>query len=207
QHSIGIEHEGFRDSGGYTQAQYDASAALVRWLDHAYGLHIQLDRNAIFGHENVPNGGHTDPGPWWDWADYMRHVRGGAPYDGGNRNVAMVVASDALFYACPDHSCKVEGSANWGEQFDLVRSAGGWDDVYYNGATAWVDGAAMVVGAGARLRVTASLLNVRDEPSRRGHVLGAIARGQVYVSRLLDRSPDPDRQGWWLIPYNHRYGF
>ena len=75
QHSIGIEHEGFRDSGGYTQAQYDASAAIVRWLDHADGLHIQLDRNAIFGHENVPNGGHTDPGPWWDWAYYMSHVR------------------------------------------------------------------------------------------------------------------------------------
>src|SRR5205807_498243 len=97
QHSIGIEHEGFRDSGGYTQAQYDASAALVRWLDKIYGLHIQLDRNAIFGHDNVPDGGHTDPGPWWDWTYYMSQVRGGVPYDGGNRSVAIVVAPEAMF--------------------------------------------------------------------------------------------------------------
>src|SRR5205814_3338696 len=37
--------------------------------------------------------------------------------------------------------------------------------------------------------------------------MGALAQGQVYVSRLLDHSPDPDRHGWWLIAYNHRYGF
>src|SRR5437588_10292690 len=176
QHSIGIEHEGFRDSGGYTQAQYDASAAIVRWLVRVYGLHIQLDRNAIFGHDNVPHGGHTDPGPWWDWTYYMSQVRGGAPYDGGNPGVAIVVAPEAIFYDCPDPSCKVEGSADWGEQFALARTTNGWDEVYYNGHAAWVAGTAVMAGAGARLRVAASLLPVRDEPNRRGHVMGALAR-------------------------------
>jgi hypothetical protein len=207
QHSIGIEHEGFRDAGGYTQAQYAASAALVRWLDDVDGLHIPRDRNAIFGHDNVPDGGHTDPGPHWDWTYYMSRVRGGAPYDGGDPSVAIVVAPEALFYDCPDPSCKVEGSADWGEQFALVRTAGSWDEVYYNGHMAWVAGAAVAAGAGARLRVGASLLPVRDEPSRRAHVMGAVARGQVYVSRLLDHWPGHDRPGWWLIAYNHRYGF
>jgi hypothetical protein len=37
--------------------------------------------------------------------------------------------------------------------------------------------------------------------------MGALAPGQVYVSRLLDHAPDRNRQGWWLIAYNHRYGF
>jgi hypothetical protein len=101
----------------------------------------------------------------------------------------------------------VEGSADWGEQFAFVRTAGSWDEVYYNGQAAWVAGAAVTAGAGARLRVGPSLLRVRDAPSSRAHVMGAIARGQVYVSRLLDHAPDRDRQGWWLIAYNHRYGF
>src|ERR687886_455911 len=207
QHSIGIEHEGFRDTGGYTPAQYAASAALVRWLDAVYGLHIRLDRNAIFGHDNVPDGGHTDPGPYWDWNDYMSRVRGGAPYDGGNPSVAIVVAPEALFYDCPNPSCKVQGNADWGEQFALVRAVGAWDQVYYNGHPAWVAGAAVRAGAGARLRVGTALLPVRAAPSSRAHVMGTIARGQVYVSRLLAHAPDRDRQGWWLIAYNHRYGF
>jgi hypothetical protein len=37
--------------------------------------------------------------------------------------------------------------------------------------------------------------------------MGAVARGQVYVSRLLAHWPGRDRSGWWLIAYNHRYGF
>src|SRR5205085_12678699 len=86
-------------------------------------------------------------------------------------------------------------------------AAGGWEEVYYNGHPAWVAGAAVTAGAGARVRVGAALLPVRDVPRRSGHVMGAIAQGQVYVSRLLDHAPGRERQGWWLIAYNHRYGF
>jgi hypothetical protein len=207
QHSIGIEHEGFRDAGGYTPAQYNASAALVRWLATVYGLHIPLDRNAIFGHDNVPDGGHTDPGPYWDWSYYMSRVRGGAPYDGGDPRVAIVVAPEAMLYDCPGPSCKVVGSADWGEQFALVRTAGRWDEVDYNGHPAWVAGPAIRAGAGVRLRIGAALLPVRAAPRRSSHVMGDIMQGQVYVSRLLVHAPDRDRQGWWLIAYNHRYGF
>lgn len=205
QHSIGIEHEGFRDSGGYTQAQYDASAALIQWLNNVYGLTIPLNRNTILGHENVPEGQHTDPGPLWDWPYYMRQVRGGAPADEADPGVAMIAVPQATLYSCPSTGCTVLGTANWGEQYALAGAVGSWDEVYYTGAAAWVVADALSGGAGTRLRVTAARLNVRSEPSLAGAVLGTIPQGQVYVSRLLDRSLDP--AGWWLIPFNHRYGF
>lgn len=83
-HSIGIEHEGWagrRDS--YTPAEYRASAELVAYLAHRWG--IPLDRRHIIGHSQVPDpyhrglfGGfahHTDPGPYWNWRLYMSLVR------------------------------------------------------------------------------------------------------------------------------------
>ncbi|MGH3002896.1 MAG: N-acetylmuramoyl-L-alanine amidase [Gaiellaceae bacterium] len=82
-HSIGIEHEGWADRGGFTTAEYRASAKLVAYLAHRWG--IPLDRKHIIGHYQVPNpnhpgrfggvSGHTDPGPYWKWGEYMRLVR------------------------------------------------------------------------------------------------------------------------------------
>jgi len=81
-HSIGIEHEGWIDRR-YTEPEYHASAQLVAYLAHRWG--IPLDRRHIIGHAEVPDpyhrgrfGGvshHTDPGPHWNWAHYMTLVR------------------------------------------------------------------------------------------------------------------------------------
>ena len=82
--SIGIEHEGMTDDpAGFTDAEYRASARLVAWLAHVYD--IPIDRTHILGHSDVPDptdptqgGGidhHTDPGPYWDWTNYLRLVR------------------------------------------------------------------------------------------------------------------------------------
>jgi N-acetyl-anhydromuramyl-L-alanine amidase AmpD len=77
-HSIGIEHEGVLVDGTrwYTEAMYQASARLVRYLAARY--RIPLDREHILGHEEVPSaapgglaGMHIDPGPYWDWARYF----------------------------------------------------------------------------------------------------------------------------------------
>ena len=83
RHSIGIEHEGFTKRGGFTDAQYRASARLVAYLALKAGM--PLDREHIIGHNEVPdpsgdgtrggNDGHTDPGRKWDWAKYMRYIR------------------------------------------------------------------------------------------------------------------------------------
>jgi N-acetyl-anhydromuramyl-L-alanine amidase AmpD len=82
-HSIGIEHEGWVGRRGYTEKEYRASAQLVAYLAHRWG--IPLDRDHIVGHNEVPNpnrpgwyggvDGHTDPGPYWKWAYYLHLVR------------------------------------------------------------------------------------------------------------------------------------
>ncbi|MFF1833485.1 N-acetylmuramoyl-L-alanine amidase [Streptomyces sp. NPDC058231] len=86
-HSIGIEHEGFAAHGGtwYTEAQYEATANLVKYLSQRFG--IPLDREHILGHDNVagPNstlvaGMHWDPGTSWDWEHFMSLL--GAPVTG-----------------------------------------------------------------------------------------------------------------------------
>lgn len=81
--SIGIEHAGFADRNQWTAEEYQASAALVRWLCAAYG--IAKDRRHIIGHDEVPDpddpglrGGrnhHGDPGRYFDWGRFMALVR------------------------------------------------------------------------------------------------------------------------------------
>jgi hypothetical protein len=77
-HSIGIEHEGYAAHGAtwYTEAQYEATAELVKYLADRFG--IPLDRQHIVGHDNVAgprsslvSGMHWDPGPGWDWNHFM----------------------------------------------------------------------------------------------------------------------------------------
>jgi hypothetical protein len=81
--SIGIEHEGYTRSGGFTEAQYRASARLAGHLARKYA--IRPDRSRVIGHNQVPDpnhhgqwGGashHTDPGRYWNWARYMEYLR------------------------------------------------------------------------------------------------------------------------------------
>lgn len=77
-HSIGVEHEGYTYvDGTIGDAEYRASARLVASLLKKYRL--PADRKHVIGHAEVGgNGGyagHTDPGPYWDWARYMSYVR------------------------------------------------------------------------------------------------------------------------------------
>ena len=82
-HSIGIEHEGWAGRRAYTEKEYRASAQLTAYLAHRWS--IPIDREHVIGHAEVPNpfhpghyggvSGHTDPGPYWNWAYYMRLMR------------------------------------------------------------------------------------------------------------------------------------
>ncbi|MER7838613.1 peptidoglycan recognition family protein [Streptomyces sp. NPDC096040] len=97
--SIGIEHEGFLTHPGtwYTEQMYRSSARLVRFLAKKYG--VPLDRQHIFGHDNVPapTGDsipemHEDPGPFWDWRHYFDLL--GAPLKataGPDSDVVMIL--------------------------------------------------------------------------------------------------------------------
>ena len=81
--SIGIEHAGWSyRRGSITRAEYRSSARLVAYL--ARRMHIPIDRRHIIGHAEIrhPSGRgwggvdhHTDPGPYWNWARYLRLVR------------------------------------------------------------------------------------------------------------------------------------
>ncbi|WP_406136499.1 N-acetylmuramoyl-L-alanine amidase [Streptomyces sp. NBC_01089] len=74
EHSIGIEHEGFVDrASSFTDAMYRSSARLTADICARY--EIPVDRQHIIGHVEVPGADHTDPGPYWDWAWYVRLVR------------------------------------------------------------------------------------------------------------------------------------
>lgn len=98
-HSIGIEHEGYAVEGAqwYTEAMYQSSAQLVKYLAQKY--EIPVDRDHIIGHDNVPGlndaaakSMHWDPGPYWDWSYYMKLIRGGIPEPGANEGEKNAVA-------------------------------------------------------------------------------------------------------------------
>src|SRR5216683_2996605 len=78
--SIGIEHEGYAYvSGSFTTSEYRASEELAASICSRWG--VPLDRAHVIGHAEVPDpnnpglyGGeehHTDPGPYWDWTNYL----------------------------------------------------------------------------------------------------------------------------------------
>jgi hypothetical protein len=82
EQSVGIEHEGFTyGPGGFTDAQYRASARLAAWI--ARRSLMPIDRRHLIGHRDVPDGRggrggashHSDPGPRWNWSRYLRLVR------------------------------------------------------------------------------------------------------------------------------------
>jgi len=125
--TIGIEHAGFADEKaigdylGFSREQIEASAQLVAKLLHKYNL--PPTRAHVFGHAEVgvckgrerakpgeprlgeTHGGascHYDPGPYWNWDDYMDRV--GHYYYGGHvaRNVigmAVIIGSASLAIA------------------------------------------------------------------------------------------------------------
>ncbi|WP_406686250.1 N-acetylmuramoyl-L-alanine amidase [Rossellomorea vietnamensis] len=93
--SIGIEHEGIAIEGAdwYNEQLYHASARLVKHLSREYN--IPLDRDHIIAHDEVPGTSaarqstmHWDPGPFWDWAHYMKIL--GAPLESGKKQKDVV---------------------------------------------------------------------------------------------------------------------
>ncbi len=105
--AIGIEHEGYAaQTGWYTPAMYNASAALVRTMADRFS--IPKDHAHIIGHYQVPNQHppiHTDPGPNWDWAGYLAQVRN------DSAAAARVRNSDSGFLASP---APVDAAHGWG---------------------------------------------------------------------------------------------
>lgn len=86
--SVGIELEGYMENpdGWFTEAQYRSAAALTRDIAERQG--VPLDRTHIIGHSEIPDpdgsgwggaGGHTDPGPGFNWNYFIALVTESAP--------------------------------------------------------------------------------------------------------------------------------
>lgn len=75
--SIGIEHVANTRGLVPTEAQYCASAALVRWLCETY--RIPMDRQHILGHREAVQTSKTCPGDW-DWAYHMGMITSATCY-------------------------------------------------------------------------------------------------------------------------------
>lgn len=114
--SIGIEHEGVltQPETWYTEQMYQASARLVRYLAEKYD--IPLDRQHIFGHDNVPSPMgvtiphmHDDPGPFWDWQHYFDLL--GAPLRGkaGRDSDMVMMLPDYTTHKPLFTGCKTSG--------------------------------------------------------------------------------------------------
>lgn len=119
-HAIGIEHEGVAIEGAtwYSENMYRASAALVRHLAALY--HIPLDRAHIIGHDEIPGptpaqqpGMHWDPGPFWDWAHYMKLLGVPITSDGARSSRIVTINPDfasnkpAQTYCYDEHTCRL----------------------------------------------------------------------------------------------------
>lgn len=82
-HFVQIEHAGHATSPTeYTPQMYASSVILVKWLSQKFNF--PLDRAHVHGHDNVPGTRgsniatqHVDPGPFWNWQNYMAML--GAP--------------------------------------------------------------------------------------------------------------------------------
>ena len=130
-HSIGIEHEGFAAQGAtwYTEALYRSSARLVRYL--AARFNIPLDRAHIIGHDDVPGtipttvaGMHWDPGPFWDWAHYMKLIGAPLKATGNSRSNVVTIAPKYNKNVQPVTECGSEPpSPNEPVSFVYLRTA------------------------------------------------------------------------------------
>jgi N-acetyl-anhydromuramyl-L-alanine amidase AmpD len=125
QTSVGIEHEGFiSDPSWYTAAMYRSSARLTAYLCRKY--RIPVDRNHIFGHNEVPGcsgsgggaGCHVDPGRHWDWARYMRLVR-----SFGNYQQVVDNANGRRFRSSNAWSTSSWSSQRYGRNYAYARPA------------------------------------------------------------------------------------
>jgi N-acetylmuramoyl-L-alanine amidase len=186
--SIGVEHEGFlARSGWYTEAMYESSAKLVRYLADKY--RIPLDRQHILGHDDVPGvtgpqipSQHTDPGPYWGWAHYMSLL--GAPGFAANAPFKgmVYIRPDMATNNVPFTGCTSAGTP--------CPARGSSEVILHNAPS---DSAPPLNDIGLHSDGSPQTMDVNDVGSR-------MATGQEYA--VADRQP-----GWIAVWYLGQKGW
>ncbi|MDI3528973.1 MAG: lactocepin [Thermoanaerobacter sp.] len=101
-------------------------------------------------------------------------------------------------------STKVIGVLPRGTVVTLLEEVNGWYKINYNGKTGYIYGVYVTVMPSSSEvktgRVTASVLNVREEASTSTKVIGTLSKGTVVT--LLE-----EVNGWYKINYNGKIGY
>lgn len=124
-YTLGIEHEGFVDnSSWYTNAMYEASAALVRNFCSKYsaisctsaysgaassGINVLPTSVKIKGHQHYSGQTHTDPGINWNWAKYYALINPGSGGTGTITYLDRFESSVGNFDTSPAYSGSTTG--------------------------------------------------------------------------------------------------
>jgi N-acetyl-anhydromuramyl-L-alanine amidase AmpD len=157
-HSTGTEHEGFAGNAAwYTEAQYSASAGVVRHLQAKFGW--AMDRNHVIAHGQKSVSGwpayasahlginpycntHTDPGPYWKWSHYMDLCKGTTSTPSAPSSlVATTVSTSQIKLTWKDNSgtetgFKVERSTSPTSGFGQIATPGANATTYTSGGLA-----------------------------------------------------------------------
>lgn len=131
-YTLGIEHEGWvNNSSWYTDAMYNASAALVRNFCSKYsaiscasayrgaassGLNELAASVKIKGHQHFPGQSHTDPGINWNWSKYYNLINPGSgggtpPPTGSTTYLDRFESTVGRFNTSPSYSGSTVGIA------------------------------------------------------------------------------------------------
>lgn len=184
--AIGIEHEGYAYQNLWTEAEYQASAALTRNICNKYG--IPKTRSYIIEHKEVPGATHTDPGPYFNWSYYLALVSGGSGSSGGGSggtgtsspSVVNVTASSLNVRSSAWGS--ILGQVNSGDKFVVRASSDGWYKINWKGQDAWISASYTTpVTSGTGMTVSTSVLNVRTGAGTSYSTVGTVTSGQKYV--------------------------
>lgn len=156
-YTIGYEHEGWVDqTGWYTEAMYQSSAALTRDIvgsgygipplrtfygNATSGINVLGNCTKIKGHQHYPNQSHTDPGINWNWEKYYKLINqnptittvtsaSGSLYDSGGPTGNYGNDERRLWLIQPASAATVTA------QFTQFNIENNWDFMFiYDGAT------------------------------------------------------------------------
>lgn len=101
----------------------------------------------------------------------------------------------------PTTSFGIIRTLNSGEEVEIIGSNGGWYKVKDNGnRTGWVSGNYLEMKN--QLRITASVLNVRSQPSTAGSVVGQVQNGDFVTGVVNSNGNYVKQNGWYKIELN-----
>lgn len=130
----------------------------------------------------------------------------------GSYYASQVATSTLNVRSGPSTGYPVLGTVSSGDQFVRVGSSGSWEEIFWQGRTAWVHGGyTSEVYNGVVTRISTSTLNVRSGPSTGYGIIGQVHNGEAYIVRDSSDSRSGGYNGieyiWHKIQFDDRTGW